>query len=202
MRKQQLIVQTVILMLLSLCIRARSELKWNTPDNGVLFDWLIWRPPQNYFVMGLAIKKSANVSVCFASSVMQGFSMLLICVLCALAFFFLCRQNAFYCSFCLLNVSSKIWTFFSQPKAGFVRIIRIMQLLSSKRYWHMHLQFHNRVSIENKARESATRVLSICCRPRRKPHNTVPKFNDAEDPFQRSIVPKAMAWASAFSVNL
>ena len=50
----------------------------------------------NVLVMGFAIKKSANVSVCFTACVMQGFAMFLMFLLSALAFFLLAQTEYFF----------------------------------------------------------------------------------------------------------
>ena len=121
--------------------------------------------------------------------------MLLMCAFCALAFFFLRRQNIFLSLALSIECFEQNLDFFSN-QAGFVSLIRIMQLLSAKSSWQSPAIPKSTLN-ENKSRESATRVLSICCRPGRKPHNTVPKFNDVEAPFQWSIVSKAMASASS-----
>ena len=97
-RKPQLIVQLVISMLLSLCIRnsiIRSELKWNTPDIVVLFDWLILRPPQ-MFLWWVLLLRSPQCLGLLCQLCDARVAMLLMCAFCALAFFFLRRQNIFF----------------------------------------------------------------------------------------------------------
>ena len=89
----------------------------------------------NVFVMGFAIKKSAMSRFALPVVWCKG----LLCSWCVLFvpwLFSSCADRIFFCrSLCLLNVSSKIWTFFSN-QAGFVSLIRIMQLLSAKSSWY------------------------------------------------------------------